>query len=241
MAVLKWIVPGSAVVVTAIAVVALAARREAPSRAAVPADTLEKFPIWAPVAAGDVKSSSAEFVESDRVRLSLNTLGTNDASVKFIGLRNPRAISLSRRVSFGARLEWTDYPNAAYMSAGLVLSPEVTQGNPLEGPDWIKIQVVGVPPSRRARLLIAHRSGGLERNLFTDGWPEDREGRDISSIELEVALEEGRCGVARDGVPVYESGAPLFRFPVAHLYLLMSSHSNYPERSVHFSRLRLPP
>ena len=51
-------------------------------------------------------------------------------------------------------LDWNDQPNGSYLSAGLILAPEPTEANPSRGRSWLKVEYVGVPPGRNARLVV---------------------------------------------------------------------------------------
>jgi hypothetical protein len=100
--------------------------------------------------------------------------------------------------------------------------------------DWLKVEYVGVPPGRNARLAVEARTGGQERTLFTEGWPErNRAGRRIDVQDLLIVFARSSFEVHENGRRVFESEQGV-SFDAAHLHLQLSSHSNYPPREIFF-------
>jgi len=193
---------------------------------------------WALCSEGDFKEKVADVLEG-RLRLRCGTIGTDDRTVKFLGVRSASPLKLSRETRVSAELDWNNQPNGCYLSGALILSPQDTSGNPLTGPDWLRVEYVGVPPGKNGRLVVASRTGGRERYLFTEGWPEkDRQGRPISLQKVDLVLKGGGFELIENGTVVYECKDKVVSFPSAHLYIQMSSHSNYPPRQIFFDNVR---
>lgn len=192
---------------------------------------------WAETAEGDFQEKSVQ-PAGGRLRLRCATRGTRSDTVKFLGARSGRRVSLADGARVAADLDWNNQVNGSYLTAGLVLSPHETSGNPLTTPDWLKVEYVGVPPGKNARLVVAFRAGGRERQLFTEGWPErNREGRPIGLQRLEIRFKGGEFEVWEQGQLAFASKDAKLPFDAAHLYLQMSSHSNYPAREVFFDNV----
>lgn len=193
---------------------------------------------WTSCSAGDFKEKVVD-VHDGRLRLRVGTIGTDDKTVKFLGARVVPMLRLGRQSRISAELDWNKQANGSYLSAALILSPQAVSGNPLEGPDWIRVEYVGVPPGRNGRLVVASRTGGRERYLYLEGWPEkNREGRLIQVQRIDLVVNGGGFEVLENGERVYECTDKVIGFSTAYLYLQMSSHSNYPPREVFFDNVR---
>ena len=194
--------------------------------------------VWTLVADGDFQERRVD-VQGGRLRLRCATIGTDDRTVKFLGVRSKSPVALRDGVRIFADLDWNAQANGCYLTGALVLAPAKTDGNPLTTPDWIKIEYVGVPPGRKGRLVVAQRRGGRDLPPFTEGWPEvRREGRAIGLQQIELVLRSGGVEVRENGATVFESSGGL-PFESAHLYLLVSSHSNYPPRELFWDNVRI--
>ena len=69
----------------------------------------------------------------------------------------------------------------------------------------------------------------------------NREGRPLLVQKMEMVLTDGKLKVLENGQAVYESPEKVVLFKKAHLYLQMSSHSNYPPREIFFDNVRIVP
>ena len=111
---------------------------------------------WAVVSEGDFRDKQVEVSDqrpppARRLRVRCDTIGTDDGSVKFLGVRRRRPLRLSLGTRVGVDVDWNNQTNGSYLSAGLVLSPVETDTNPLRGPTWLQLEYVGVPPGRHGR------------------------------------------------------------------------------------------
>jgi hypothetical protein len=194
---------------------------------------------WTTTSDGDFRERTVDVIEvaprDFRLRLRADTRGTRADTVKFVGARTADEIRFIPGTTVAVELDWNEQVNGSYLSAALVLSPEKTSGNPLRGPDWIKVEYVGVPPGRNARMVVAIRVDSREKQLFTEGWPEtNRRGRKITRQKVQIELLSKAVRVWENGSLMFESSERLLSFDSAFLYLQMSSHSNYPPREVYF-------
>ncbi len=186
---------------------------------------------WTLSAEGDFREKTVD-LQGGRLRLRCGTIGTDDKTVKFLGVRSAARVRLGAETRIAAEFDWNRQANGSYLASALILAPEPVDTNPLRTKDWLKVEYVGVPPGRNGRIVVAQRNAGRDLMPFTEGWPQvRREGRPISVQKVEVVVRSGMYEVHENGQKVYESKERL-GFQEAHLYLQMSSHSNYPPREV---------
>lgn len=199
---------------------------------------------WVTTLAGDFKERIVDVVGKNgpesRLRIRANTMGTHPKTVKFLGARTVRSFSLAGEVRITVELDWNGQKNGSYMTAGVVLCPSATTGNPLKERDWLKVEYVGVPPGRNARMVVGTSKAGRELTLYTEGWPQkNRKGRSISVQTITIVIRDGSFQVFENGELRYDSNGVRLSFDSAHVYLQMSSHSNYRAREVYFDNLRV--
>lgn len=193
---------------------------------------------WRPYAEGDFQEKLAE-VEGGRLRLRASTLGSSDTTVKVLGFRSAVPLRLDRETRILADVDWNRQSNGSYLTAGLVLSPDSADGNPLAAANWLKVEYVGVPPGKNGRLSVSVRTAGRDRHLFQEGWPtENREGRPLGIQKIELVLKAGGFELIENGRSLYSCTEPVLKFTSAHLCLQMTTHSNYPAREVRFDNVR---
>ena len=146
-------------------------------------------------------------------------------------------IGMSQRTSFD--LDWNNQSNGCYLTASLYLCPTVTNGNPRDENDWLKFEYVGVPPGRNARCVIASKSDGKVKYLYTEGWPEQRTGRHIAHQRIKIILDAKNKSlkIIENGKEIYSSQSHGLEFTSAYIYLQMSSHSNYHTRELYFDNV----
>jgi hypothetical protein len=203
---------------------------------------------WQVIADGDFRERAVDVVTARggspgfRLRIRADTRGTADDTVKVLGVRSVQPIALEGRTRVAVTLDWNDQANGSYLTAGLVLSPHVTAGSPLATPDWLRIEYVGIPPGRNARMVVAVQARGQRRTLYTEGWPDaNRAGRPIGRQKVEVVVSARAFEVRENGRRVYGSPASTLSFDAAHLYVQMSSHSNFPAREVYVDGIEVGP
>ena len=134
-------------------------------------------------------------------------------------------------------IDWNNQSNGCYLTASLYLCPTVTNGNPREKKNWLKFEYVGVPPGRNARCVIATKSDGKVKYLYTEGWPEQRTGRHIGNQRIKIILDNKSLKIIENEKEIYCSPSHGLEFTSAYLYLQMSSHSNYPAREIYFDNV----
>jgi hypothetical protein len=213
----------------------------AEARAPLPASAGPRLEpsAWVAVSSGEFEERSAEVVGS-RIRLKSATRGTRSDEVKIVGLRSREKISWTDALRIEVNVDWNEQTNGSTLSAMLVLSPTQTDGNPLEAPDWIKVEYVGVPPGKQGRLVVARRSAGADENPFLEGWPQKNpEGRPLTVQRVGLSLSAGGYQVRENGAQKFSSEGGRPTFTSGYLYLLMSTHSNYPSRELFFDHLRV--
>ncbi len=201
---------------------------------------------WELTADGDFREWAVDVVDLPRgsgdFRLSLgaDTRGTRDDTVKFFGVRGVPLIRLDEEVRISVDIDWNNQVNGSYLSAAVVLSPHATTKSPLKRPDWFKVEYVGVPPGKNARIVIGLKKEGREQTLYNEGWPEDnRAGRKIGLQQVGIVLHDQVLQVWENNKLLYDSKEKVLYFDAAYLYLQMSSHSNYPQRTIYFDNIRV--
>jgi len=203
--------------------------------------------FWVVTAEGDFREQRVDVVDvarrnprDHRLRVRLDTRDTRDDTVKFLGVRSTAPIRLARRARVDVQIDWNDQANGSYLTAGVLLAPKATEGNPLRTANWLKVEYVGVPPGRNARLLVTASVEGRERQLHDEGWPKvNREGRRIAVQNLTILLRGPSFEVWENDRLACRAARAVLPFEGAHLYLQVSSHGNYPTREVFFDEIRV--
>ena len=199
---------------------------------------------WKIIQEGDVRNRTIDVVASDpmkrdayQLRLGMDTIGTRDDSIKYIGVRSSTKLSFRVPVELSVDLDWNNQRNGSYLTSAIYLCPTATDTNPEREQDWVRLEYIGVPPGQNARAVVAVKNLGTVRHLYTEGWPEERSGRPIGVQRIRMIR-------GSDGIAIRENGALLYRIDAMHLqfdslyvYLMMSSHSNYPFREIYFDNI----
>ncbi len=197
---------------------------------------------WSITRQNDFQESVVEAVDG-RLRLRAATIGTRDDTVKYEGVRSIHPVLLKPPTQVSVVLDWNGQKNGCYLTAGLVLCPTATDGNPEDESDWLKVEYVGVPPGKNGRAWLSERrQGGPERSLYDEGWPAtQRTGRAIGRQEVTLTWSEGKLTFAEQGQQLWQGRWAAWDAPSAYLYLQLSSHSNYPPREIFFDDVLVGP
>jgi len=199
---------------------------------------------WKIIEEGDVQQKKIDVIAVDplkpevyRLRLGMNTIGTDDDTVKYIGVRTIDKLSLRvpREISFD--LDWNNQSNGCYLSAAVFLCPTVTNTNPEREKNWLRLEYIGVPPGKNARAVIVINENGNIRHLYTEGWPENRSGRHIGFQRIKMIFDVNGFTVLENGGVLYQDKSINLKYESTYLYFMMSSHSNYPFREVYFGNI----
>jgi len=189
--------------------------------------------LWRVTRKNDFQESKIDVVDG-RLRLRAATIGTDDKTVKFHGVRSAQPVSLRQPFELSFELDWNNQANGCYLTTGIFLCPTATDGNPADEKDWWKLEYVGVPPGKNARAWVSARSKGGERVLYDEGWPtKQRTGRKIGKQAVTIRWQHDRLTIVENEKTLWETDWSV-TWPNAYLYLQMSSHSNYPAREVFF-------
>lgn len=188
---------------------------------------------WQRTRQNDFETEAVELV-GGRLRMAASTLGTDDRTVKFHGVRTKEPlVALTGRAEISFELDWNDQANGCYMTVGAYLCP-VAAENPREEGSWLRLLYIGVPPGRNARCLVSAKVAGHEKRLLTENWPQERTGRKIGRQRVQIALDGDSLVVTENGGKLLEADDLRLDFEQAYLYLQHSTHSNYPLRDVFF-------
>lgn len=194
---------------------------------------------WIATSEADFEEKTIDVVNS-RLRLRAATEGTDDSTVKFLGVRSARRFRFGTETRFRVDLDWNNQANGSYLTAGMILAPKSNGGNPLREADWLMVQYHGVPPGKNGRIEISMKNRGRQMTLFEEGWPErNREGRPISLQNIEVVIRGRAVEVWENGERIFQSKPDALLFDSAHIYLQMSTHSNYRARELFFDNVRV--
>jgi len=199
---------------------------------------------WQITREGDFEESIVDVYDIDpgedvdyRLRLRANTIGTSDDTVKFHGVRSIQKVDFSEGVTISFDLDWNNQSNGCYLRGSIYLCPTTTSENPRDEKDWLKFEYVGVPPGKNARSVIATRIDERTRWLYTEDWPEDRNGRTITDQHIQITLDDKNFRIMEDGAEICALPSHDLTFTSAYIYLQMSSHSNYPAREIYFDNV----
>jgi hypothetical protein len=193
--------------------------------------------VWAVTRKNDFQESAVDVVNG-RLRLRAATIGTKDDTVKFHGVRTVRSITVRQPMELAFDIDWNDQKNDSYLTAGIFLCATATDENPQDEKDWIKFEYVGVPPGRNARAWLSARTGGVEKVLYNEGWPEKQKaGRQIGLQRVRIRWEKDTLFLLENDKLLWQDKYVGPGFVEGYLYLQMSSHSNYPPREVFFDNV----
>lgn len=190
---------------------------------------------WELVRVHDARSELIETRHGQLV-LGVDTLGTDDATVKLRGLRSRAAFDVraNSTLRVSVTIDWNDPANGCYLTAGLALLPDEAALDPRSADEVLAFEWIGVPPGRNVRPSLWQRRRGGLRPLYTEGWPqphlEDRVGRHVRRTRVVLEVTNTHVRLIEDGVERFAGdGAPTGPLRLA---LFLTGHSNYPERSV---------
>jgi hypothetical protein len=199
---------------------------------------------WQITREGDFKESIIDVYDVDpsenvdyRLRLGINTIGTRDDTVKFLGVKSVKKVNFSDGKEISFDLDWNNQSNGCYLTGSFYLCPNATSGNPENEKDWVKFEYVGVPPGQNARCVIANKVDGNIRLLYVEGWPEERTGRKIVDQHIKLILNDKSFKILENRKELYASQLHDLNFTSTYIYLQMSSHSNYPMRDIYFDNI----
>lgn len=196
---------------------------------------------WVETSEGDFERKSVDVVGS-RLRLRAGTRGTKSSIVKFMGVRRREAIDLKPGTRISVDLDWNRQENGSGLSAGIVLTPASTDGNPYQLAAGLWVEFKGVPPGRHARRVIGLRRDFAHHHLDMEGWPDrNKGGRPIGVQKLAIEIGEGGSfKVIENGAAVYQSAPGVLAFDRAFVYLQLSSVAGHPPREVYFGNIEIP-
>ena len=199
---------------------------------------------WKIVREGDIRHQSIDVVASDpvkqdayRLRLGMDTIGTRDDTVKYIGIRSSNPVSFQAPAELSIDLDWNNQRNGCYLTAAVYLCPTPTGTNPEREEDWVRLEYIGVPPGKNARAVVAIKNNGTVKHLCTEGWPEERKGRPIGLERITMIRDADGIAILENGALLYRIDSLHLRFGSPYLYLMMGSHSNYPFREIYFDNI----
>ena len=115
----------------------------------------------------------------------------------------------------------------------------LTDENPRDLENWLRVQYIGVPPGKNSRLLITGVSNGVSTIFYDEDWPQNRIGRKIGKMSIKLTLDETFFSVSENGKPIIDDVPHKLFFTSGYVYLQMSSHSNYPQRVIYFDNFYL--
>lgn len=201
--------------------------------------------VWSITRSGDFREWKADVVARGaegnrdfRLRLRADTIMTDDKTVKSLGVRGVRPVSLEDGLEIALDLDWNDQSNGSYLTAAVYLCPFVTAKNPQEEPDWIRLEYHGVPPGKNGRAAVSAKKDGRIRWLFTEGWPEiNREGRKIGLLKIRFQVKDKHLIIQENGKEYFRVDLKKIGLAKGYIYLQMTSHSNYPAREIFFDNL----
>ena len=117
--------------------------------------------VWAVTRQNDFQESTIDVVglgkgargRGGRLRLRASTMGTDDRTVKYHGVRTTApVVDLRRPVEVSFALDWNEQANGCYLTAGIYLCPTPTDTNPRDEMDWLMVEYIGVPPGEERAL-----------------------------------------------------------------------------------------
>jgi hypothetical protein len=191
---------------------------------------------WVHTVSNDFQTELVDVLDG-RLRMAAATIGTDDRTVKFHGVRTVKpVVDLTKPVEISFDLDWNNQSNGCYMTAGLYLCPTAAD-NPEAEKSSLRVEYWGVWPGKNARCIIATKTNGNLKFLLTEDWLDKGSGRHLTSPRLRVTLQGNKLTVTEDDKPIFKTTDLHLDFTQAYLYLQHSSHSNYPRREVFFDNV----
>jgi hypothetical protein len=189
----------------------------------------------------DIFDVGPEAKRDYRLRLRADTINTRDDTVKYHGVRCRYQIdfTISKRISVD--LDWNNQANGCYLTAAIYICPTITSRNPQDEENWLRFEYIGVPPGENARCAISTKINNRVRHLYTEGWPENRQGRFIAYQKIDIFIDDQGFEILENGKNLYGLKPHGLDFSSGYLYLQMSSHSNYPAREIYFDNIIIQP
>jgi hypothetical protein len=194
---------------------------------------------WATLRFGDTKSDRIE-ASGGRLAIALETLGTDDSTVKLRGICSRNSFDISKGgLKAETTVDWNAQSNGCYLSAGLSFVDASFDGDPRQASESVTFEWVGVPPGKNVRpYLTRHKKGALVE-LYTEGWPqpkvEDRTGRAPKKSKVGVEVGEKLVRLTEDGKELWKGTDGLSG--KVKLVLFVTGHSNYGVRTVYFGEV----
>jgi hypothetical protein len=100
---------------------------------------------WQITHEGDFEESIVEVYDVNpsknvdyRLRLGMDTIGTRDDTVNFLGVRSVNKVNISDGTEISFNLDWNNQSNGCYLSGSFYLCPTATDGNPENENNWLK-------------------------------------------------------------------------------------------------------
>lgn len=192
---------------------------------------------WDQVRIADTKSDRIE-AAGNKLVIALDTIGTDDATVKLRGVRSRDSFVVDAAgIRAETTIDWNAQANGCYLSAGLAFVPAEFDGDPSKAQESVIFEWVGVPPGKNVRPYLTRHKKGALIELYTEGWPqpkrEDRVGR--APAKSKIGVEVSTSGVRlTDGDKELFKGGEGLPAGKYKLCLFVTGHSNYPERTVYF-------
>lgn len=203
---------------------------------------------WIGLREGDFKVHKTDVVDvgqpgspDRRLRLAANTIGTDDRTVKHLGVRTAQAFDFAMGRRFAVDIDWNSQKNSAYLTAALYLVPTAEIGDPSAAPDWLRWEFAGVPQDNGVRASVTVRRDGHVRWLERFGWPKVRKGRRVGNHRIELDIDKDDLVFREQGQEAFRLAGHRLKFTKAALYLVMTSHSNYFERAILFDDVVIEP
>lgn len=172
-----------------------------------------------------------------KLRLRADTINTRDDTVKYHGARCLYQIDFTTPKRISVDLDWNNQANGCYLTAAIYICPTITTGNPQDDKNWLRFEYIGVPPGENTRCAISTKINNRVRHLYTEGWPENRQGRFIAYQKIDIFIDDQGFEILENGKNLYGIKPHGLNFSSGYLYLQMSSHSNYPAREIYFDNI----
>jgi len=191
---------------------------------------------WVVVVQNDFETKF-EGPDNGRLKLAASTIGTDDKTVKFHGVRTKApVVDLANGTLISYELDWNKQFNGCYLTTGVWLAP-TEQDNPRDDKDHLQFEYIGVPPGKMGRGWVAGKINGMDRRYMTEDWPNQREGRPIGVQKIEMRINKDNLVITENDKVILECNDLGMKFDKAYLYIMMSTHSNYRSRSLFYDNV----
>lgn len=206
--------------------------------------------IWKITVSGDFSDKRVDIYDKDpsvkkdmRLRIKAGTISTT-SPVKTLGVMCHEIIDFTDGITIEGELDWNSQRNGSYLSAVIMLSPEVLE-NMDKMADLIALEYSGVPPGKNIKVVMSKKIRRSLKVLYKDSGPSDALGRGAGrdpgneSIFFRIYIDKENIQFSENKTDKISLSPHALNFTSGYFYIQMRSGTNYPDREIYFDNVRI--